>query len=84
MGQEKMQAFQQRLQELQKGISETDKTSDNTIKVSMNGKMEITELKIDELVTAKELEIILPQLINTTIVKVSLKIQNAMKLASQI
>jgi DNA-binding protein YbaB len=84
MEQEKIQAFQQRLQELQKEIFEKDKSSDNRVTVSMNGKMEIAELKIDESLSTRELEIILPQLINSTIVKVSLKMQNAMKLASQI
>ena len=79
-----MQAFQQRLQELQQNISETDTTLDSKITVTMNGKVEITELKMDELLSVKELEQILPQIINSTIVKVSLKIQNAMKLASQI
>lgn len=84
MEQEKIQAFQQRLQELQQGISETATSLDNKVTISMNGKIEITELKIDELLPTKELEIILPQLINSTIMQVSLKVQNAMKLASQI
>ena len=79
MEQEKLQDLHLRILELQANISETITSLDNKVVVTINGKVEVTELKIDQSLSSKELETILPKIINLAIVKVSSKLQESMK-----
>ncbi|WP_028298593.1 YbaB/EbfC family nucleoid-associated protein [Olivibacter sitiensis] len=78
---EKIQAVQNKLAALQKNISETTSDTANDISITLNGQLQVTALVINKQLSIEEVELKLPQLINSTIIKVSAKVQEALKTA---
>ncbi len=80
---EKIQAIQNKMIALQENIKETAADIDSRISVSVNGKLQIVNLTIDEKLSAKEIELKLPKILNDVILRASIKVQEVLKVAMQ-
>ncbi len=67
----------------QNNLVETTTSDNDIVKVIMNGKMQIVEIKIGKEMPLNELEILLKEAINKSIIQVSTKLQETMKTLSQ-
>ena len=80
---ESIQKMQQQLLAFQNNLVETTTSDNDIVKVIMNGKMQIVEIKIGKEMPLNELEILLKEAINKSIIQVSTKLQETMKTLSQ-
>lgn len=83
MDKEKILAIQNRMIALQQNIKETAMDADDKIIVSINGKMQISDLSLDRKLTIEEIESKLPSMLNDIIQRASIKVQEALKIAMQ-
>lgn len=83
MDQQKIQKFQQNFIEFQQNLFETITSENNEIKITINGKVEIIELKINIIMSVNDLEILLKHTINRAISQVSINLQKGLQSISQ-
>ncbi len=82
MDKDKMQEIQKKLIDFQLNLREKIVTDDGNIICTMNGRLEIIEIEVKENLSVLECIPVLKENINTLIKKVSLKIQENLKLIS--
>ncbi len=83
MNQEQIKVAQDKFVEMQKGISSTVVSSDNNVKVTVDGNLQIIELFISKNPSDEALVEIIKDTINKSIKDASLQIQTAVSLMQQ-
>jgi len=79
----KMQEFQKMIQDIKNDILEVHQDPDGILEIEINGHLQIQKVRINVQVHVQKLEETLPELINSSILSVSLKIKNLIELYQQ-
>ena len=76
----KIQEFQKMIHDIKNDILEVHQDPDGILEIEINGHLQILKVRINVKVPIQKLEETLPELINSSIISVSLKIKNLIEI----
>lgn len=76
----KIQEFQKMIHDIKNDILEVHQDPDGILEIEINGHLQILKVRINVKVHEQKLEETLPELINSSIISVSLKIKNLIEI----